>query len=58
MCVVPAVAGLSALALAVRIPPRWPQVFSLGGVVAAGTALRAERRRAGYAAAALFLSTA
>lgn len=51
-----AAAGLLALALAVTNPPVLALVLSLGGVVAAGTALRPKRRPAGYVAAALFLS--
>ncbi|WP_328558567.1 SCO7613 C-terminal domain-containing membrane protein [Streptomyces coelicoflavus] len=48
-------AGLLALALAVTDPPMLAVVLSLCGVLMAGTALRPERRAAGYAAAALFL---
>ncbi|WP_217168972.1 SCO7613 C-terminal domain-containing membrane protein [Streptomyces sp. AC512_CC834] len=50
-----AAAGLLACALAVTDLPTLALVLSLGGVVVAGTALRRERRPAGYAAAALFL---
>ncbi len=50
-----AAAGLLALALAVTDPPMLAVVLSLCGVFTAGTALRPERRAAGYAAAALFL---
>ncbi|OWA01290.1 hypothetical protein B9W64_35265 [Streptomyces sp. CS159] len=50
-----AAAGLLALALAVTDPPMLAVVLSLCGVLTAGTALRPERRAAGYAAAALFL---
>ncbi|MDA4891701.1 hypothetical protein PFZ55_32940, partial [Streptomyces sp. MS2A] len=53
-----AAAGLLALALAVTDPPVLALVLSLGGVLAAGTALRPERRPAGWAAAALFLLAA
>ncbi|MFC7817117.1 SCO7613 C-terminal domain-containing membrane protein [Streptomyces sp. NPDC057367] len=51
-----AAAVLLSLALAVRELPMLALVLSLCGVVAAGTALRPERRRAGHVAAALFLS--
>ncbi|MFD5651264.1 SCO7613 C-terminal domain-containing membrane protein [Streptomyces sp. NPDC127039] len=50
-----AAAGLLALALAVPEPPMLALVLSLCGAVAAATALRPERRAAGWAAAALFL---
>ncbi|MFE1590108.1 SCO7613 C-terminal domain-containing membrane protein [Streptomyces sp. NPDC058737] len=53
-----AAAGLLALALAVTDPPMLALVLSLGGVLAAGTALRPQRRQAGWAAAALFLLAA
>ncbi|AZM79588.1 hypothetical protein D1J63_34965 [Streptomyces sp. KPB2] len=53
-----AAAGLLALALAVTDPPMLALVLSLGGVLVAGTALRPERRPAGWAAAALFLLAA
>lgn len=49
-----AVAGLVAAGLAVTDGPVLALVLALCGVVAAGTALRADRRGAGYAAAALF----
>lgn len=49
-------AALLSLALAVTDLPALASVLSLCGVVAAGTALRPERRWAGYVAAALFLS--
>ncbi|WP_121717701.1 hypothetical protein [Streptomyces sp. E5N91] len=50
-----AAAGLLALALAAPEPPMLALVLSLCGAVAAATALRPERRAAGWAAAALFL---
>ncbi|AQS71729.1 SCO7613 C-terminal domain-containing membrane protein [Streptomyces pactum] len=50
-----AAAGLLALVLAVTAPPVFALVLSLGGVVASGTALRPDRRPAGYVAAVLFL---
>ncbi|MFD4258896.1 SCO7613 C-terminal domain-containing membrane protein [Streptomyces sp. NPDC058534] len=50
-----AAAGVLALALAVTDPPTLALVLALGGVVAAGTALRPDRRPAGHAAAAMFL---
>ncbi|MFG3127955.1 SCO7613 C-terminal domain-containing membrane protein [Streptomyces tendae] len=53
-----AAAGLLALALAVPDPPMLALVLSLGGVVAAATALRPERRAAGWAAAVLLLAAA
>ncbi|WP_370664456.1 SCO7613 C-terminal domain-containing membrane protein [Streptomyces sp. IBSBF 2507] len=53
-----AAAGLLALALALPDPPMLALVLSLGGVVAAATALRPERRAAGWAAAALLLAAA
>jgi hypothetical protein len=51
-------AALLALALAVPEPPTLALVLSLCGVVAAASALRPERRAAGWAAAALFLLAA
>lgn len=53
-----AAAALLALTLAVTDLPVLASVLALCGVVAAGTALRPERRRAGHAAAALFLLAA
>ncbi|QUW89069.1 hypothetical protein KE639_00242 [Streptomyces sp. V17-9] len=53
-----AAAGVLAVALAVTDPPMLALVLSLAGVLAAGTALRPERRPAGWAAAALFLLAA
>ncbi|MGW2173867.1 SCO7613 C-terminal domain-containing membrane protein [Streptomyces sp. NPDC001705] len=50
-----AAAGVLALALAATDLPTLALVLALCGVVAAGTALRADRRPAGHAAAALFL---
>jgi len=50
-----AVAALLALALAATDPPMLALVLSLCGVIATGTALRADRHTVGYAAAALFL---
>ncbi|MFJ9965775.1 SCO7613 C-terminal domain-containing membrane protein [Streptomyces avermitilis] len=50
-----AVAGLVAIGLAVTDPPLLALVLALCGVIAAGTAVRADRRSAGYAAAALFV---
>ncbi|TDT29161.1 hypothetical protein EV562_11326 [Streptomyces sp. BK208] len=52
------VAGLLACALAVTDLPVLALVLSVCGVVAAGTALRPERRPAGWAAAVLFLLAA
>lgn len=52
-----AAAGLVAVALAVPHPPTLALVLALAGLVAAGTAVRAERRPlAGYVAAALFVA--
>ncbi|MFE0092210.1 SCO7613 C-terminal domain-containing membrane protein, partial [Streptomyces sp. NPDC059016] len=52
-----AAAGLVAVALAVPHPPTLALVLALAGVVAAGTAVRAERRPlAGYVAAVLFVA--
>ncbi|MFJ2564371.1 SCO7613 C-terminal domain-containing membrane protein [Streptomyces sp. NPDC094154] len=48
-------AGLLAIGLAVTDAPVLALVLALCGVIAAGTAVRADRRRAGYAAAALFV---
>ncbi|MFH8441988.1 SCO7613 C-terminal domain-containing membrane protein [Streptomyces sp. NPDC018026] len=48
-------AGLLAVALAVPEPPMLALVLSLCGAITAATALRPERRAAGWAAAALFL---
>ncbi|WP_037837046.1 SCO7613 C-terminal domain-containing membrane protein [Streptomyces sp. NRRL F-5650] len=53
-----AAAGLLALALAVTDPPVLAVVLSLCGVLTAATALRPQRRPAGYVAAALFLLAA
>ncbi|MFJ8596013.1 SCO7613 C-terminal domain-containing membrane protein [Streptomyces sp. NPDC093598] len=50
--------GLFAVALAVTDPPVLALVLALCGVIAAGTALRAERRPVGYAATALFVLAA
>ncbi|MFD9441632.1 SCO7613 C-terminal domain-containing membrane protein [Streptomyces sp. NPDC060006] len=50
-----AVAALVAIGLALAEPPTLALVLALCGVIAAGTAVRADRRRAGYAAAALFV---
>ncbi|MFE6828692.1 SCO7613 C-terminal domain-containing membrane protein [Streptomyces sp. NPDC057690] len=50
-----AVAGFVAIALAVADPALLALVLSLCGVIAAGTAVRADRRDIGYAAAALFV---
>jgi hypothetical protein len=51
-----AAAGVLALALAATDPPLLATVLALCGVIAAGTAIRADRRPIGYAAAALFLA--
>ncbi|WP_344046207.1 SCO7613 C-terminal domain-containing membrane protein [Streptomyces thermoalcalitolerans] len=51
-----AVAGLLAIGLAVTDAPVLALVLALCGVIAAGTAVRADRRWAGYVAAALFVS--
>ncbi|MDI9885672.1 hypothetical protein QMZ92_15110 [Streptomyces sp. HNM0645] len=54
-----AAAGLVAVTLAVPHPPTLALVLALAGVVAAGTAVRAERRPlAGYVAAVLFVAAA
>ncbi|MEU6010779.1 hypothetical protein [Streptomyces sp. NPDC047453] len=50
-----AVAGLLAVGLAVTDAPVLALVLALSGVIAAGTAVRADRRQAGYVAAALFV---
>ncbi|MGA5204482.1 SCO7613 C-terminal domain-containing membrane protein [Streptomyces variegatus] len=50
--------GLFAVVLAVTDPPMLALVLALCGVIAAGTALRAERRPVGYAATALFVLAA
>ncbi|MFB7570632.1 SCO7613 C-terminal domain-containing membrane protein [Streptomyces sp. NPDC056165] len=50
-----AVAGLLAIGLAVTDAPVLALVLALCGVIAAGTAVRADRRQAGYVAAALFV---
>ncbi|MFE0205431.1 SCO7613 C-terminal domain-containing membrane protein [Streptomyces sp. NPDC058985] len=48
-------AGMVALALSVTDPPVFALVLALAGAIAAGTALRPDRRPAGHAAAVLFL---
>ncbi|MEU0246423.1 hypothetical protein ABZ192_19180 [Streptomyces sp. NPDC006235] len=53
-----AAAGLLAVGLAVTDPPLLALVLASCGVIAAGTALRPDRRPAGYAAAALFVLAA
>jgi hypothetical protein len=53
-----AVAGLLAVGLAVTDPPLLALVLALCGVIAAGTAVREDRRAAGYAATALFVLAA
>ena len=50
-----AVAALLAVGLAAVDPPMLALVLSLCGVIAAGTAVREDRRFAGYAATALFV---
>ncbi len=50
-----AVAGLLAVGLAGTDAPVLALVLALCGVIAAGTAVRADRRQVGYAAAALFV---
>lgn len=50
-----AVAGLVAIGLAIAEPPALALVLALCGVIAAGTAVRPDRRPVGYAAAALFV---
>ncbi|WP_406010028.1 SCO7613 C-terminal domain-containing membrane protein [Streptomyces sp. NBC_00637] len=52
------VAGLVAVGLAVTDPPLLALVLSLCGVIAAGTAVRPDRRCVGYAAVALFVLAA
>ncbi|MFI6442664.1 SCO7613 C-terminal domain-containing membrane protein [Streptomyces sp. NPDC050759] len=51
-----AAAGLLAIALAATDLPLLATVLALCGVITAGTAIRTDRRPAGYAAAALFLA--
>ncbi|WP_307174108.1 SCO7613 C-terminal domain-containing membrane protein [Streptomyces africanus] len=53
-----AAAGLLAVGLAVTDPPMLALVLALCGVIAAGTALRPDRRPVGYAATALFVLAA
>jgi hypothetical protein len=53
-----AAAGLLAVGLAVTDPPLLALVLALCGVIAAGTALRPDRRPVGYAATALFVLAA
>ncbi|MFF7927230.1 SCO7613 C-terminal domain-containing membrane protein [Streptomyces mirabilis] len=53
-----AVAGLLAVGLAVPDPPLLALVLALCAVIAAGTAVREDRRPAGYAATALFVLAA
>ncbi|MCI3244359.1 SCO7613 C-terminal domain-containing membrane protein [Streptomyces spinosisporus] len=50
-----AAAGLLAVGLALTDPPMLALVLALCAVIAAGTAVRPDRRSVGYAAAALFL---
>ncbi|MFJ8992735.1 SCO7613 C-terminal domain-containing membrane protein [Streptomyces sp. NPDC102279] len=50
-----AVTALLAVTLAVTDPPMLATVLALCGVIAAGTAVREDRRSVGYAAAALFV---
>ncbi|MFF7644656.1 SCO7613 C-terminal domain-containing membrane protein [Streptomyces canus] len=50
-----AAAGVLAIALAATDLPLFATVLALCGVIAAGTAIRADRRPVGYAAAALFV---
>ncbi|MEU5346209.1 hypothetical protein AB0H18_36205, partial [Streptomyces sp. NPDC020766] len=50
-----AVAALLAIDLAAMEPPVLALVLALCGVIAAGTAVRSDRRQVGYAAAALFV---
>ncbi|MFD9194026.1 SCO7613 C-terminal domain-containing membrane protein [Streptomyces phaeochromogenes] len=50
-----AVAALLAIDLAAMEPPVLALVLALCGVIAAGTAVRPDRRQVGYAAAALFV---
>ncbi|MER6350941.1 hypothetical protein ABT186_03600 [Streptomyces sp. NPDC001634] len=49
------VAGLVAIGLALTDGPALALVLAVCGVIAAGTAVRAERRQAGYVAATLFV---
>jgi hypothetical protein len=53
-----AVSALVAVGLAVAHPPVLSLVLALLGVIAAGTAVRPDRRHAGYAAAGLFVLAA
>ncbi|MGK5694030.1 SCO7613 C-terminal domain-containing membrane protein [Streptomyces sp. URMC 128] len=53
-----AAAGLLAVGLAVTDPPLLALVLALCGVITSGTALRPDRRSAGYAATALFVLAA
>ncbi|MFI8835586.1 SCO7613 C-terminal domain-containing membrane protein [Streptomyces afghaniensis] len=53
-----AASGLLAVGLAVTDPPLLALVLALCGVIAAGTALRPDRRPVGYAATALFVLAA
>ncbi|MEU9188339.1 hypothetical protein AB0D14_28140 [Streptomyces sp. NPDC048484] len=53
-----AVAGPAAIVLALGEPPTLALVLSLCGVIAAGTAVRPDRRRVGHAAAVLFVLAA
>ncbi|MCX4992225.1 MULTISPECIES: SCO7613 C-terminal domain-containing membrane protein [unclassified Streptomyces] len=53
-----AVAGLVAVALTVTDPAMLATVLALCGVIAAGTAVREDRRPVGYAATALFVMAA
>ncbi|MFJ2258733.1 SCO7613 C-terminal domain-containing membrane protein [Streptomyces sp. NPDC087844] len=53
-----AVAGLLAIGLSTAEPPTLALVLALCGVITAGTAVRADRRRVGHAAAALFVLAA
>jgi len=50
-----AAAGLLAVGLAITAPPMLALVLALCGVIAAGTAVRPDRRRVGHVAAVLFL---
>ncbi|MFJ8200554.1 SCO7613 C-terminal domain-containing membrane protein [Streptomyces sp. NPDC096152] len=50
-----AASALVGVGLAVTDPPMLALVLALCGVIAAGTAVRPDRRQAGYAAAALFV---
>ncbi|MEW2166307.1 hypothetical protein AB0912_25390 [Streptomyces sp. NPDC007084] len=53
-----AVAGLFAIALTVTDPPMLATVLALCAAITAGTAVREDRRAAGYAAAVLFVLAA